>query len=397
MMRLISIALGGMIVLWAAGVLAAGSTYHHQRDAAPTMAFADAAEAGKEADVDAAGPDAAPDDSKPSAREATAASETKQESTGDEKGSSIPSLGARLWRSVGVLHPVIVHFPIALLLVAGGVEVFRRVTGRGSAEVVNVCFVIGALGAVASTVLGWSSAIGRTESTTLALHRWLGVGTAGLAAGVALLIPIARFQKGELLNRLRLLGVLASAALVGLVGHFGGQLVYGSDYIERAIAQVFNPQSQGPNVAAAGITGNSEGENETTPTLAPDTVVLAKGDGVKVDFRTQVWPILKSRCVECHGPNKAKGDLRLHTEADALEGGTMGPAYTPGKPDESEILYVLTSPFADERMPPPEEGNPVTAFEYNLLRRWIEQGAAWSDPAKPEAKAETAEDSAEAP
>lgn len=49
------------------------------------------------------------------------------------------------------------------------------------------------------------------------------------------------------------------------------------------------------------------------------------------------------------------------------------------KPDQSELIYVLTSPFEDERMPPPEEARPVTAYEYALLRRWIERGAAWPE------------------
>ena len=31
----------------------------------------------------------------------------------------------------------------------------------------------------------------------------------------------------------------------------------------------------------------------------------------EVDFLKEVWPILESRCIECHGPDEQEGDLRL--------------------------------------------------------------------------------------
>src|SRR4029434_8207844 len=43
-----------------------------------------------------------------------------------------------------------------------------------------------------------------------------------------------------------------------------------------------------------------------------------------VDFAKEVVPILKSRCIECHGPEKQKGKLRLDSKADLLKGGQKG-------------------------------------------------------------------------
>lgn len=53
-----------------------------------------------------------------------------------------------------------------------------------------------------------------------------------------------------------------------------------------------------------------------------------------IDYAKQILPIFKDNCEKCHGPEKDKGDLRLHdpkliTEAEVI---------IPGKPDESELF-----------------------------------------------------------
>src|SRR4051812_43485789 len=72
-------------------------------------------------------------------------------------------------------------------------------------------------------------------------------------------------------------------------------------------------------------------------------------------FVRRVWPLLKEKCLACHGDeeNKIKGGLDLRTRADLLLGGdSEKSAVVPGKPDESPlILAVLRQSEYFEPMP----------------------------------------------
>ena len=52
-------------------------------------------------------------------------------------------------------------------------------------------------------------------------------------------------------------------------------------------------------------------------------------------FLTFVKPLLDSRCVSCHGPDKVKASLRLDSREALLRGGDSGPVVIPGKPADS--------------------------------------------------------------
>jgi hypothetical protein len=89
-----------------------------------------------------------------------------------------------------------------------------------------------------------------------------------------------------------------------------------------------------------------------------------------------VAPILRARCIQCHGETKQKGKLALHTWEAFAKGGEIGPVFVPGKPADSEILLRLRLPLAEEdHMPPRDEPQPATA-EIALLERWIAAGAS---------------------
>src|SRR5687768_8918211 len=48
-----------------------------------------------------------------------------------------------------------------------------------------------------------------------------------------------------------------------------------------------------------------------------------------------VVPILRARCVECHGEQKQKAKLAVHTWDSLQKGSDAGPILVAGKPDES--------------------------------------------------------------
>ncbi|UUO04898.1 DUF1553 domain-containing protein [Blastopirellula sp. J2-11] len=103
--------------------------------------------------------------------------------------------------------------------------------------------------------------------------------------------------------------------------------------------------------------------------------ILANED--KVDFESQIRPLLKARCVECHCAKSQHNGLRLDAKKFALDGGDGGPIIVPGHSDESELIRRVTSEDEFEVMPP--KGAKLTDSEIALLRTWIEQGAVWPE------------------
>ncbi len=122
---------------------------------------------------------------------------------------------------------------------------------------------------------------------------------------------------------------------------------------------------------------------EGTSPAVGETATGAERTG-KVDFQSEIQPILARHCVRCHGADKRRGRLRLHTWDDALDGGKKkGPAIVAGKPEESP-LYLLAAidPANDddeELMPPDGKGRPLTEDELETLALWIKQGAEWPE------------------
>ncbi|MBE7493622.1 MAG: DUF1553 domain-containing protein [Verrucomicrobiaceae bacterium] len=81
------------------------------------------------------------------------------------------------------------------------------------------------------------------------------------------------------------------------------------------------------------------------------------------DYAKDIKPLLKERCVSCHGSVKQKGDLRL--DAGALI----------SKDVHHDLLARVTSSDEDERMPP--EGARLTPAQIEMLRQWFAAGAIY--------------------
>ncbi len=120
-------------------------------------------------------------------------------------------------------------------------------------------------------------------------------------------------------------------------------------------------------------------------TFAAIAVGWAGGDRARpaepvVRFGRDVRPLLSDRCFKCHGPDAAtrQADLRLdlaETATAAREGTT---AIVPGDAARSEMWRRITSDDPDVRMPPPDSGRrALSAEEREVLRAWIEEGAAY--------------------
>jgi uncharacterized membrane protein len=131
----------------------------------------------------------------------------------------------------GRLHPLLVHFPIALILAAGAGELIAMLTGRAEWHVVAVANIrAGAWLAVLTSLAGWlfASANGIDPSRALEWHRWLGSGAAMVAVVAALTSTRIRSRQAVRLFRLTLIGAVM---VVGLAAHVGASLVWGADFL----------------------------------------------------------------------------------------------------------------------------------------------------------------------
>ena len=96
----------------------------------------------------------------------------------------------------------------------------------------------------------------------------------------------------------------------------------------------------------------------------------------KVDFSTQIKPILNKNCITCHGGVKKNGGFSLLFEAEAFVNTESGkPAIIPGNAAGSEMIKRLHEEDPELRMP--YEKPKLSTEEIELLTRWVDQGAEW--------------------
>jgi uncharacterized membrane protein len=136
---------------------------------------------------------------------------------------------------IGKFHPLLVHFPIALVLAAAAAELVVLATPRQAWRTVAVANIraAAALGVV-TAITGWLFASSPLvdASPSLEWHRWLGLAGAAGAIGAALLSSRLHgsSRRTAFVYRLTL---FVTALLVAITGHLGGTLVWGAEFLQR--------------------------------------------------------------------------------------------------------------------------------------------------------------------
>lgn len=97
-------------------------------------------------------------------------------------------------------------------------------------------------------------------------------------------------------------------------------------------------------------------------------------------YQAKIKPLLRQRCYACHGGLKQEAELRVDTVALMVEGGVV----MQGDPEASLLLERVSAADIHERMPPEHEGEPLSAEQIELLRRWIAEGAHGPQDEQPE-------------
>lgn len=106
-----------------------------------------------------------------------------------------------------------------------------------------------------------------------------------------------------------------------------------------------------------------------------DAGLLHLPAGTDPSFADDIMPIFVESCVSCHGELDENGfpyteaGLSLMTYEDLMKGSEFGSVVEPGNPDDSYLLEMV----ANGDMP--DEGDPLSVEQIELIRSWIEAGA----------------------
>lgn len=92
-------------------------------------------------------------------------------------------------------------------------------------------------------------------------------------------------------------------------------------------------------------------------------------------FESKVRPVLAGNCVECHGPTKASGGLRLDSREGLFKGGASGPAVEPGDVQASLLAIAIKHDENEFVQMPPKKALPAEVVAD--LNAWIAAGAKW--------------------
>lgn len=103
---------------------------------------------------------------------------------------------------------------------------------------------------------------------------------------------------------------------------------------------------------------------------------LVNANDVPISYYRDVMPILRTNCIVCHRPGKARGGLDLTTHAALLKGSDQGIAVEPGNPEGSRLVEIICGDEPEM----PKDSEPLMIQEIAILSRWIAQGALADDP-----------------
>lgn len=249
-----------------------------------------------------------------------------------------------LWlQSVGRMHPMLLHFPIVLLMLAMLLEFFRFKQVYNE-EKLYQNFTTGLLltGVVLSAVtVIMGLLLSREEGYSgdaLWWHKWTGVAVVFVSSAIYWSRDLA-WYKAPLAKS----GAVVTVLCLIVAGHYGATLTHGENF-------VLEPVSSGSKISI-------------------DQALV---------FEDVVMPIFSAKCLNCHNLDKAKGGLVMEDAKSLLKGGKTGKLFVAGKPEISLLLNRVHLPMEDKKHMPPKNKPQLTAEESDILRLWIKQNGAFN-------------------
>ncbi len=262
----------------------------------------------------------------------------------------IVSLLLSISEVIGSFHPVLVHLPIGILLLAGLFQLLALKPKFASLHAAtSIALFWGMLSAVASCISGYLlSQSGDYDEELVSTHQWFGISTASISL-IAYL-----FNRWE--NVFAKWVILVMVPLIIVTGHLGGSLTHGSDYL---------------------VKGFSKSEDSTGKEFKP--IADVQEANVYADI---IQPIFEDKCYTCHNKRKKKGGLRLDEPSFILKGGKDGKVIKPGNAAESDMIKRILLPRNEEDHMPPKEKPQLKENEIEILHWWVSTGATFDRKTK---------------
>jgi uncharacterized membrane protein len=242
---------------------------------------------------------------------------------------------------IGRFHPLLVHFPIAILIIAC---LFYWLSANakfhGLRQAVSLALLIGMIGAISSCITGYLLSLsGEYDDELISKHQWLGITVAVIS------IVIYFLYRRSQLNRIQWVLSFLLCIVIFITGHLGGTLTHGEGYLTEAF-QLNDSSARKPKKIIANV----------------------QEAGAYADI---IQPIIQEKCYTCHSSTKQKGGLRLDAAEWILKGGKNGDVLIPGKPEESEIYTRLVLDPLEKHHMPPKAKPQLSELEVTLIRWWI--------------------------
>lgn len=260
---------------------------------------------------------------------------------------------------IGRFHPLTVHFPIALILLAPVLELTGRIRRLpDSRAAVDFILALATVSAIMAAALGWCLArSGGYSGPRVTQHMWGGVSVAAICWLCWMLR--GRFS-GQRLGFIYPLGLVVAVGLVPWTGYRGGQLSSGENHLTE-----FMPGR------LRSLLGMSAQESN---------VSTSSNGGPGTFYGARVQPLFTGHCTACHGQDKHKSNLRLVTYDTLMRGSKHGAVIKPGDAKGSELFRRITLPPNHDDFMPKEGKRPLSADEVKTIELWITAGASGTQP-----------------
>ena len=253
---------------------------------------------------------------------------------------------------IGRFHLLVIHFPIALILLVPVLEIAGRTKRFGNLSAsVDIILAFATLSAIVAASLGWCLArSGNYSGRLVTQHMWGGVFVAALCWLCWMLHGRVADRRSELSYACALVVVVG---LVSWTGYRGGQLSQGENHLTEHMPEELRDW--------LGISFQDKG-----PSAASNTSF----------FSVRVEPVFVGHCNNCHGRSKQRSRLRLDSFEAVMRGGKHGAVVKAGNTQSSELFHRVTLPGGDDRAMPAEGKKPLSADEIKILQLWIAAGAS---------------------